>query len=356
MIRARSGSRAAGNAGAPATNWWIHGGDGDASRADMGEDDGMDLIGARRLAAVWGIPAAFLFVIVAPPLVLIGRLPDPIAVHWGAGGAPNGSMPFWTSLAFLGGFWLVAWIGLLAAGRAGAPSSPALAVVYFLGGILAAVQISIVDRNLNAEDWTQAGDLAWWGVALVIGAAVAAGAGGWFLGTGAGFMRSATEPGTVPSAGLEAGEPGTWFGTAAVHWPVLLAVAGLGAIPFLPAWYRWIPAVAALLVGVLTAVRVTVDDRGLVAGFGWFGWPRRTVRLEEISRAEVVDVRPIAYGGWGYRIRPGVTALIVRGGTAIRVVRADKRDLVVTVDDAERGAGVLNDLLARAGRPVERPD
>ena len=108
---------------------------------------------ARRLAAIWGIPFAVLFVIFAPPLVLIGRLPDPLAVHWGTDGAPNGSMPFWASLAFLGGFWLVAWIGLLVAGRHGAPSSPALAVTYYLGGILAAVQISIVDRNLNAEDW-----------------------------------------------------------------------------------------------------------------------------------------------------------------------------------------------------------
>jgi hypothetical protein len=322
----------------------------------MGEDGGMDLIGPRRLAAIWAIPAAILFVIVAPPLVLIGRLPDPLAVHWGADGAPNGSMPFWPSLGFLGGFWLVAWIGLLLAGRHGAPSSPALAVTYYLGGILAAVQISIVDRNLNADDWRQADHLEWWGAALVILVALTAGVAGWFLGTGAGFMRTATEPGTVPSAGLVEGERGTWAGTAAVHWPVLLALVALGSIPFLPAPLRWIPAVVALLVGLFTAVRVTVDEGGMRVGFGWFGWPRRRLRLEDISRAEVVAVRPIAYGGWGYRIRPGVTALIVRAGPAIRVVRPDKRDLVVTVDDAERGAGVLNDLLCRAGTFVERPE
>ncbi len=313
----------------------------------------MDLVGARRLAAVWGIPSVVLLVIVAPPLVLIGRLPDPLAVHWGTGGAPDGSMGFWSSLAFLGGFWLIAWLGVLVAGHHGVPSSPALAVVYFLGGLLAAVQIGIVDRNLNATDWTEAGELEWWGVALVIAAALAAGVAGWYLGTGAGFMRTATAPGTIPSAGLGDGEPGEWAGSAAARWPVVLAVGMLGAIPFLPAEWRWLPVVPALLVGLFTAVTVTVDGWGVAVGLGWLGWPRRRLRLDELDRAEVVDVKPIAYGGWGYRIRPGSTAVIVRSGPGIRFVRHGQRDFVVTVDDPARGAGVLNDLLRREGRLEE---
>jgi hypothetical protein len=104
------------------------------------------------------------------------------------------------------------------------------------------------------------------------------------------------------------------------------------------------------LVGLFTAATVEIDGSGVTVRFGWFGWPRRRIRLDEISRAEAVDVRAIAYGGWGYRSRPGVSALIVRNGEAIRVVCRDRRDLVVTVDDAAVGAGVLNDLLRREGR------
>jgi hypothetical protein len=310
----------------------------------------MDLVGARRLAAVWGIPAVVALVIVAPPLVLIGRLPDPIAVHWAANGSPDGSMGFWVSLAFLGGFWAFVWLGLLVAGYRGVPSSPALAVVYFLGGLLSAVQIAIVDRNLNAEDWRAAGEVEWWGAALVVGAGVAAGVGGWFLGSGAGFMSAPLEAGAVPSAGLADDEAGDWVGTATVWWPVLLAAASLGTIPFVPAMWRWVPLLPAVLVGLFTAVTVIVDRRGVTVAFGWFGWPRRRIALREIDRAEVVDVRPIAYGGWGYRIRPGATALILRRGPGIRVVRSERRDFVVTVDDPVSGAGVLNDLLRREGR------
>lgn len=312
----------------------------------------MDLVGARRLAAVWAIPAVTLFVIVAPPLVLIGRLPDPLAVHWGPGGGPNGSMGFWVSLAFLGGLWVVAWLGLLVAGRR-VPSSPVLAVVYFLGGILAAVQIAIVDRNLNAPDWRSAGELEWWGAALLVAAGLAAGAGGWMLGTGTVVLDSAAAPGAVPSAGLGDDEEPEWSGSAVVRWPAAVAVVVLGLVPFLPAGWRWVPVVGAAVVGSFTAVTVTVGREEVAVGIGWFGWPRRRVRLSDIERVEVVDVDPVAYGGWGYRFRPGSTAVIVRSGPGIRVVRKGRRDLVVTVDDPAGGAGVVNDVLRREGRLVE---
>jgi hypothetical protein len=233
------------------------------------------------------------------------------------------------------------------------PSSPALAVVYFVGGLLAAVQISIVDRNLNAPDWQAAEHIEWWGVVLVVAVGVAGGVGGWYLGTGAGFLRTATEPGTVPSAGLAEDATGEWIGRAALGWPVGAAIVVLAAIPFLPPWLRWVPLMVAVLVGMFTAATVSVNDTGLTVRFGWLGWPRRRIGLDEIDRAEVVDVKAIAYGGWGYRIRPGVSALIVRNGDAIRAVCRDRRDLVVTVDDAAAGAGLLNDLLRREGRLVE---
>ena len=57
----------------------------------------------------------------------------------------------------------------------------------------------------------------------------------------------------------------------------------------------------------------------------------------------------MAYGGWGWRIRPGRRAYIIRGGPAIRIERANGVAVIVTVDDAAQGAAVIESL-ARARR------
>jgi hypothetical protein len=98
----------------------------------------------------------------------------------------------------------------------------------------------------------------------------------------------------------------------------------------------------------MSSVRVTASEKGFVVGFGWWGWPRRRIRLDAIDHAEALDdVRPIAYGGWGYRITGTATAVVLRRGPGIRIVRDRGREVVVTVDDPDRGAGVVNDLVTR---------
>ncbi len=99
------------------------------------------------------------------------------------------------------------------------------------------------------------------------------------------------------------------------------------------------------LVLVFAEVRSTVAKRGVVVSLGWLGVPSWTVPMNTIERAEVEQVNPMAYGGWGYRLRPGVKAIVTRGGESLRLVRSDKADLVLTVDDAATGAGVINSML-----------
>ena len=65
---------------------------------------------------------------------------------------------------------------------------------------------------------------------------------------------------------------------------------------------------------------------------------------------EVIDVRPGEWGGWGYRGSVkvfGRAAVVLRAGTGIRVDLVGGRAFAVTVDDAETGARLLNDLAAR---------
>jgi hypothetical protein len=100
-----------------------------------------------------------------------------------------------------------------------------------------------------------------------------------------------------------------------------------------------------LLILAFAEVRATVSHRGVVISLGWLGMPSWTVPMAAISRAEVETVDAMAYGGWGYRLGPGVRALVTRGGEALRLVRPDKPDLVLTVDEAATGAGLINSIL-----------
>jgi hypothetical protein len=104
-------------------------------------------------------------------------------------------------------------------------------------------------------------------------------------------------------------------------------------------------------IGTVSELTATVDARGLTLAHGPFARPRWTVPLAEVAAAEPTDIDPWRVGGWGVRKVPGrrgATAVVVRGGPGLRVIRTDGRELLVTVPDAEAAAGLLADLAGRA--------
>ncbi|EQD40866.1 lipoprotein, partial [mine drainage metagenome] len=108
--------------------------------------------------------------------------------------------------------------------------------------------------------------------------------------------------------------------------------------------------VVAVSMGVST-IKVVVDANGLKVYYGPFGWPSSRISLARISQASAVDVRPMAWGGWGYRGSMRMlrrAAVVLRRGEGIRLDLADGKIFVVTVDDAETGAQLLNDLVKSA--------
>ena len=65
-----------------------------------------------------------------------------------------------------------------------------------------------------------------------------------------------------------------------------------------------------LLVGLLLLtipllfgrLRIEVDEQSLRIRFGYLGWPKKDIPVEEILQTEVVTYRPIRqFGGWGIR-------------------------------------------------------
>ncbi|MDP6481020.1 MAG: hypothetical protein QF522_04010 [Acidimicrobiales bacterium] len=148
-------------------------------------------------------------------------------------------------------------------------------------------------------------------------------------------------------------EPGVWTGRAS-SWGFLLVVVGVAAsalfMPGLAIWARCLEVLIALIVLSFWSVVVSVDEHGLKVGVGPARWPRWEVPIGDVVSADVIDVRPLHYGGWGYRARPGVRAIVIRSGESLKVERSGAPDLIVTVDDAEAGAALLNLNAGKSGR------
>jgi hypothetical protein len=70
---------------------------------------------------------------------------------------------------------------------------------------------------------------------------------------------------------------------------------------------------------------------------GTLGFPRVSIPIDQIAQVSTLDIKPIRWGGWGYRgsLRAFKrAAMIVRAGEGIRIDLNGGRIFIVTVDDA----------------------
>ncbi|GLW69103.1 hypothetical protein Kpho02_14020 [Kitasatospora phosalacinea] len=294
------------------------------------------------------------------PLTVADRLPDPLATHW-RGSTANGSMPLWAACLVPALIWAV----LGAAGLLALRRVDGLLRVWNLAGLLAGgvlflgLQTAAVRANLDRTDWHGAELPVGWflgtlAAALLTGAAVR------LLG-GRGLSAAAPPAPAGPVLELAEDERLVWFSRAANRpLQVVAAVSGpaaavvlLGAATGLfGAGWGW-PLFAVLaVVGLSTAccfsVRVRVSEAGLEVALGPFGLPTRRWALSELDSARVERRLPSQVGGWGYRLNGLGTTVMLRSGPCLVVrVSATGHDFAVSVDDAERGAALLNALRAR---------
>src|SRR6201987_5696337 len=155
-----------------------------------------------------------------------------------------------------------------------------------------------------------------------------------------------------------------WTGRAHLAWWLPLALIAIGVILVVSARSLVGALPAALLLLVYLAfgwIKVTVDVRGLQIRYGVLPRPVTSVPLDDIRRAERIDLAPLQWGGWGYRGSRkafGRAAVVLRRGDAIKLQLTDGSEFAVTVDDAATGAALLADLLAcsPAGSSGSVPD
>lgn len=292
----------------------------------------------------------FLALLPAVALVvgLVAELPEYIAIHWGLSGQPDGSAPsgvaFVVALVAIAGTSLYALIRSRAESKPGGPTE--LVSLSFVATLLTGVWTGICSANHEVVAWEQATLSLWASVAFVGAACTAA----WVVGR---LVRRPAEAARErASVGLREGQRGVFFSQVASPLMAGLAVLlmAAGVVVLLNA--SWVAAAGLCSVSVVllmfARVSVSIDDAGVHIAYGPFSVPRQTIPLRDVVSAEAIDVRPMAYGGWGYRgsLRfLGKAALVLRAGVGIKLSLESAKTFVVTVDDAGTAAGLINDLV-----------
>jgi len=326
---------------------------------------GMNERRARLLLGVF-LPLFLLAATYGPYLILRSELPDRLATHFDFSGTPDGSMTVHGLLlttSILIGLGLLFWVAI-AGIRRPFPASLASTLGFgggFLAGLGAGILISTVITQRDLTHWQEA-NLSWWVLLGTCGTAILAGAlGAWI----ASFLPVTAEPELraedLPVMDLAPNQRAVWTATLYTNYLSYLGVGIFLAGIVLAVGTLWLPALFLAGTGFLllafSTVKVRIDQEGLQIKYGLLSWPRTSVDLEKIATASIIDVRPMQWGGWGYRgslklIRRA--AVVHRAGPGIRLDLNDGRVFVVTVDHPEPGVALLNaEINRRAGESPE---
>ncbi|MFE0171623.1 DUF1648 domain-containing protein [Streptomyces sp. NPDC059002] len=335
----------------------------------MSDVDGRANSSARAAAGVLAVlPFALAFLVELVAYVMLrDRLPDRIASHFGADGAADGYAGRGSYLVVNAGLFVglgaVAGYVALKSGysRYRRGLAGVLACCWATAGFLGWPMTASLFANRDVADGA-AVRFPLWQLAVAVGVAVVAAGVGAALGQGLGRRAALPMVRPVPGAqgdggvarlGLADAEVAGWVCRTGSWWlwglGVALAVAGI-----VVAWLQrdWLTPLSLLVPGLLVAgfarPCVAVDRRGLTVSPGALPWPRVRLPLDRMERADSDSVNALAdYGGWGYRIRPGGSGIILRSGEALVVRRANGKSFAVTVEDSGTAAALLNTLVER---------
>lgn len=318
------------------------------------------MTGRGTMAALTALPfAVALAVELALLAVLRDRLPDPLATHF-SGTVPDGFTGR-TGFAFLCAG-LTVGIGalfVLAGTRRATSARWSVVTGYGTAGLVTSALVSVLLVNADAADAAADARTPLWHqiAALLVGMAM--GLVGWLV-----TRRLRLPDGLSGQAGADAGrldlaegEVAGWTRTVSSRPLALLGLVltVLGCALAVPTgWPVGVPlALLGLLMLSFSRITVTVGPRGLGVSSAALPRPRIQVPLAGMSGASSRPVSPLGdFGGWGWRIRPGATGIILRSGEALVVKRANGREIAVTVDDSATAAALLNSLIPRTVPPA----
>ena len=283
-------------------------------------------------------------------LLLTRDLPDPLATHWDFSGDVDGTMSrvafTVTTLAVTIGAAAIA-VAFTRAHEDDRVRRYALAACAFAAYLVGGLSVLTVSLARGAADAGSVG-FSWFGLAAVLVVSVLAPAVVRALWPVVRVDQAPPSP-ELPRIDLAPGERAAYVTTVRSRGFVALGIgcAVLGVLLLIVSDLVIGATVLAVTVAVLSLSRVTlrVDQTGLQLGFG--PGIRIRVPLDDIRQAGAEDIRPLQWGGWGYRIRPGRRGLILRAGPGLVLDLRNGSRFGVTVDAPERPAALLNGLLER---------
>ncbi|WNM25014.1 DUF1648 domain-containing protein [Demequina capsici] len=301
-------------------------------------------------------PAVLVAVGVALQIASRDQLPARVVTHWGPQG-PDGFDSPWT-FTFLT---LVAGLGIPAlmtvfsipAMRRG-ERSPMLRLMPAIGLGFAALIVTLSTGSLLVQRGMDEGSAPGIGPIVIASyaAAILAGLVGWAAQPRQELIQPSER--RVDPLIVAPGERVAWVGRAEAGGGLLAILVGAALALSAGAVWMWIAgdpgpaliltgvaALIAVLAGATTSFTVRADLSGLVVR-SHVGIPRFRVPAADIAEVSVIDVSGLAqFGGWGVRVVPGATGIVLRNGSALQVTRRGGRRLVVTIDDAATIAAVL---------------
>lgn len=287
------------------------------------------------------------------------RLPDPLPTHWNAAGVVDGTTGVATFVSVMVStsavFAIAAVVVSLRASRSGvwpyAAGSAALAGAVPAGLV---TMVLLLSAGAARADEVDLSGKALWGVfavAVALGIVVAV-----LVPT----IRSDWEGQAVRNT-VDTAKPGSSHRTPAVWKETVRSnvfagiglVCGVASIALLIAGVFLPPlfAIAATpVIGALVAlgtykIMVTIGPDGIRVDWGLLRWPHTIVPIDQIRGVRTDAVKPLHWGGWGYRSAGEGVGVIIRGGPALVVDRRHSSTIYITLPHADDAAHTLIQLL-----------
>lgn len=308
---------------------------------------------ARRIVLGAGIPAVVVALGLGLYLAYRSELPERVATHYGIAGRPDGSMTSEQFLIAVGVLMVLGWGACAFIALTRRRFQPMVApTLSFVGAFLVALGSGILATTAIG----QRGLDSWQDAALSPWALIPWLAGSLIVGSGAARIASslptadhAGASATAPAMDLAPGERAFWTATLSARWPLLLGLVSVLVVLVLTQlvepWFALVLLAPALITTTFSRIRVTADRSGLTVRYGFLGWPGTFVPLSRIATAQAIDVRPSEWGGWGYRGNLTLmnrAAVVLRAGPGLRLDLHDGKVFVVTIDDPDTPARLLN--------------
>jgi Protein of unknown function (DUF1648) len=307
------------------------------------------------------LPLVIAIAAMAVAFSLASHLPTRIPVHWDLAGHPNGfGSPYEFPIIFVAVCVpLIAIFGGAVVFWSHHSPLTLLAKILAVTSVWVTVLVGTLFIGLLLD--VNAGAHPTLVIVLALVFAIVVSVGAWFaLPPGARGVAGRAHPAAAPLT-LAEGERAVWTRTASASRGIIWMLIGLGLVLSAVTLFltisttgrywglSFLPLVLILVSLSMFAWTVRVDSRGVQIRAA-LGIPVFRIPLDQVTSANVLDVQSVAqYGGWGIRIAMNQRiGIILRSGEALEIHRKKGLTLVVTVDDAETAAGLLNGMLARA--------